>query len=366
MLGALGFELVSSVLEGTGLFLLMAMSRSIVLSAVGIGAAVLVFRKVKASAFEREKRKANSGQVPASPDAAGAVPIILRNNKGVELYARRWDVPSGVQAKGLIVMVHGDLLTSEFFKDAATSLTSKGFIVYSYDQAGYGLSGCKRGVERHIDSFSEYISDLGRVVDFVKSDQPGMPCFLYGEDMGATVALGYASSDDSRGKIIGIMLGSPMLVCPELEGALSGMTNSFFPLSKAPKWKFGYTFDELFPDTQVANAAKATFDERNPTTVRKVSEIRRLCAHVQNNKPKLSLPILLMHGSEDKRNAESQSDEFQDSLGGSGAVFYRPYPGCKHGLLHDADKKAFPMRDMEAWLLRQTKDMEGSEDQTAG
>ncbi|GMH33100.1 hypothetical protein BSKO_00934 [Bryopsis sp. KO-2023] len=341
------------------------MSRSVVLSAVGIGAAVLIISKVKTSAFVKEKRRANSGQVPASPDAAGAVPIILRNNKGIELYVRRWDAPAQTEErkelKGLIVMVHGDLLTSEFFRGSAATLASKGFAIYSYDQRGYGLSGCMRGVERHIDSFSEYNADLGKVVDFARSDNPGLPCFLYGEDMGATVALAYAESEDSREKIAGLVLASPLLECPALEGTLGGLSNSLFPLAKAPKWKSTCGFEELFPDAAAANAAKATFDERNPTTVRKVSEMRKMCGHVKKNVSKISLPVLLMHGNEDKRNDGALSDQFQESLREAGcSVFYRPYPDGKHGLLQDPDKRAFPLGDMQAWLVRHASETKGS------
>lgn len=51
-------------------------------TALAIGAGLLLVQKIRGGAAVKEKKKANGGRIPESPDATGAVPIILTNKLG--------------------------------------------------------------------------------------------------------------------------------------------------------------------------------------------------------------------------------------------------------------------------------------------
>lgn len=327
--------------------------RTIIISAVGVGAGLLLWSKHRANTVIAQKKKANKGEPPRTPDELGAIPVILTNKKGVEIYARRWD-PEGMDPKGVLILIHGDLLWSQFYKDVATTLASRGYVVYAYDMVGYGVSGIAQGIERHVDNFEDYLSDLGLVIDFAKSLKPGLPCFLLGEDLGATVAVAYSMTEAGAEKISGLALASPMLEVPQLEGSISSVASSMFPLSLGPKWKFSYTFEDLYSDPDVINTARQAFEEQNPVTNRKLTELQRLCKQVKDNAEKVTLPFLLMHGDKDVRNSPKLSDDFQRNAG-SKAIFFRPYPDYKHGLFSDSQHSGFPISDVQAWLSRQAR-----------
>lgn len=283
----------------------------------------------------------------------GSADIIA--SPGVELYARRWD-PETPDPKGVLVLVHGDLLWSQFFKETAVTLASKGYVVYAFDLMGYGSSGCFQGVQRHVKNFDDYLSDLELVVDFAKSEKPGVPCFVFGEDLGGTIALAYSTDASRANKVAGFLLSSPMLAVPQLEKPVSSFGISLFPLATGPKWKLDYTFNDLFSDPEAINTASAAFDEQNPPTARKVLEVQNMCDYVNENLDKVTAPFLLMHGNMDVRNAPGLSDQLQKNTG-SKSIFFRPYPDYKHGLLSDSENSNFPMRDMQAWLSRQSSRM---------
>lgn len=272
-------------------------------------------------------------------------------DSGVELYVRRWD-PETPDPKGVVVMVHGDLLWSQFFQQTAVTLASKGFVVYAFDLMGYGSSGCCQGMPRHVANFEDYISDLELVVDYAKSEKPGVPCVVFGEDLGGTIALAYAIDESRSNKITGLVMSSPMLSVPQLAKPVSSFCAALFPLALGPKWKLDYTFNDLFSDPVAINTGSAEFDKQNPSTMRKLLELQSLCDYVNGNLDKVTCAFLLMHGNKDVRNTMESSDQLQKNTG-SKSIYFRPYPDYKHGLFSDSENSRFPMQDVQAWLLKQ-------------
>lgn len=270
---------------------------------------------------------------------------------GLEIYARKWEV-EGVPMKGVVVLLHGDLLWSDYFQNMAKALATKGYIIYAFDLPGYGNSGCVKGVERHVDSYVHYLTILEIVVKYAKKQDPSLPCFLCGEDLGGTIALAFAADQASAEHLAGIAVASPMLTLPPLDGSIASMKSQFFPLSPGPSWDLNYSFDDLFKSSEQIRQAEFVFHEHDPPTIRKLSELQKLCQFVKANMKNIKLPVLIMHGERDMRNDPTLSYALQAQIG-STSVFYRPYPDCQHGLFCDPDNVRFPLVDMQAWLSKQ-------------
>ena len=94
-----------------------------------------------------------------------------------------------VASKAAIVFLHGLGEHIGRYEAVFEEFAGQGYGCFGFDQRGFGRSGGERG---HVDSFSRYIEDLTRVIDWVCAEMPGKPILLFGHSMGSIVVLSYA------------------------------------------------------------------------------------------------------------------------------------------------------------------------------
>jgi len=174
-------------------------------------------------------------------------------------------------------------------------LNNAGFSVVRYDHRGYGKS---EGERAYVDKFDLYIQDLNLIID--KYRQIGIPMFLMGVSMGGLIITRYVM-DFGRAGIAGIINLSPALkiddgISPFLR-KISGFLGSYLPklktikleseaLSRTPGVREDYLNDPLV----YHKGAKS----------RTGLEMLRAMVHVQENFHKIDLPVLILHGTEDR------------------------------------------------------------------
>lgn len=109
---------------------------------------------------------------------------------GTRLRSGRWD-PGGMQARGSVVLLGGRKEFIEKYAETAADLTERGFVVFSFDWRGQGMSG-RRLPDRlkgHVRDYRHYVQDLAEFVRRCVQPEAVRPVFILAHSMGAHVAL---------------------------------------------------------------------------------------------------------------------------------------------------------------------------------
>ena len=125
---------------------------------------------------------------------------------GVVLPTMRWPAKIGPHAVILALHAYGDYRRS--FRLAAPWFAARGMELIAYDQRGFGETG-SRGTWPGADTL---IQDFGDAVAAIGAAFPGIPIYVLGESMGASVALGGLAS----GEVVGV--DKLMVAAPGVRG----------------------------------------------------------------------------------------------------------------------------------------------------
>jgi alpha-beta hydrolase superfamily lysophospholipase len=110
----------------------------------------------------------------------------FNSKDGINLYYQSW-LPSGT-VRGILIIVHGLGGHSGMYLNIIEQLIPNNFAVYGLDLRGSGKSPGQRA---YINRWNEYRDDVTAFIELVKSQNPGIPCFLLGHSMGGLIILDY-------------------------------------------------------------------------------------------------------------------------------------------------------------------------------
>ncbi|KAF1893652.1 hypothetical protein Lal_00002158 [Lupinus albus] len=128
----------------------------------------------------------------------------LRKNA---LFCRSWFPVTG-NVKGILIIIHGLNEHSGRYAEFARQLTSCHFGVYAMDWIGHGGSD---GLHGYVPSLEHVVADTGVFLENIRSENPGIPCFLFGHSTGGAAVLKAASLPHIQVMVEGIILTSPAL-----------------------------------------------------------------------------------------------------------------------------------------------------------
>ncbi|MBX3201625.1 MAG: lysophospholipase [Labilithrix sp.] len=261
---------------------------------------------------------------------------------GLMLATRTWR-PDG-QPRGVVVAVHGFKAHSGLFAWAAEQLTARGLAVYALDLRGHGRS---EGERLYVEKFSDYVEDVKRLVEVAKMREPGLPVFVLGHSAGGVVASMYALEHQTE--IAGLISESFAHVVPAPDFALAlikGISYLAPRLGVLDLKDDDFSRDPAFvermkSDPLISHAAYPSHT---------VAEMVRADEQLREGFSKLTLPVLVMHGTDDKVTLPKGSKLF-DELGGSSDKTLKLYDGYAHDLLNDLGREAV-MNDIVDWTTR--------------
>lgn len=224
------------------------------------------------------------------------------NSRGLEIYAKNW-LPGSGSPKAIICFCHGygDTCTF-FFEGTARKLASAGYGVFAMDYPGFGLS---EGLHGYVSNFDNIVDDVIEHYSKVTEnpDFCTLPRFLFGESMGGAVALKvHLKQPDSWG---GAVLVAPMckiaddMVPPWLLVQILTGVAKFLPKQKLVPQKnlAELAFRDLNKRKQ---AAYNVIAYKHKPRLRTALELLRTTKEIELQLEKVSLPLLILHGKEDK------------------------------------------------------------------
>jgi acylglycerol lipase len=259
---------------------------------------------------------------------------------GLRIFYRSWrpDEP----ARGVVVIVHGFNSHSGYYLWVAAQLTAAGFAVYALDHRGRGRS---EGERFYVEKVADYVADLATFVMRAKAEHPGLPVFMLGHSAGGVISCTYAL--EHQQELAGLICESFAFQVPAPDIALALLKG----------------IGHLAPHAHVFKLKNKDFS-RDPAVVRfmdddplidnevqpalTVAEMVRADERLEREFPLITLPVFIIHGTEDKATKPSGSQLFYDTAGSSDKTL-KLYEGYAHDLLNDVGKEAV-MDDIVRWI----------------
>jgi alpha-beta hydrolase superfamily lysophospholipase len=259
---------------------------------------------------------------------------------GLKIFTRSWQPAN--KPRAVLVIVHGFNSHSGQYLWAAEQFAANGLAVYALDLRGRGRSEGERYYVEKIDDFTD---DVETLVKQAKSENPGLPIYVLGHSAGGVTSCIYAL--EHQDEIDGLICESFAYELPVPEIALSFLKGLSY----------------ITPHTHVFSLNNKDFS-RDPAVVESMNEdilikgesqpaqtaatLLRAAERLKNEFPLITLPVLILHGTEDHATKPSGSQHFYEQAGSRDKTL-KLYEGHFHDLLNDIDKEVV-MADIQSWL----------------
>ncbi|QYE34591.1 lysophospholipase [Polymorphobacter sp. PAMC 29334] len=259
---------------------------------------------------------------------------------GGRIAFRRWQPAAA--ARGIVIIVPGFNSHSAYYEWVAEQLNHDALLVFAIDLRGRGQSDGERFT---VASFAEYVGDVDQLIALAKTQEPGLPLFLLGHSAGGVVAALYAS--ERQDELQGLICESFAYELPAPDFALSiikGLSHvaphaHVLKLKNADFSRDPAAVAAMDADPLIANEAQPA--ETLAALVRADDQLRQSFGRIV-------LPLLILHGVEDKAAKPSGSQYFFDAAGATDKTL-KLYPGRYHDLLNDIGRDEV-IGDISNWL----------------
>lgn len=259
---------------------------------------------------------------------------------GLKIFFRSWR-PAGAP-RAVVVISHGFNSHSGQYVWVAEQLAAQGFAVYAHDYRGRGLSD---GERFHVEHVGEYEDDLSRMIQLAKTREPGLPVFLLGHSAGGVIASVYAL--DQQAELAGLICESFAFRVPAPDLALQVIKGVSHVAPDLPTLKLkNVDFSRDPAAVKAMDDDPLIHNETQPSIT--VAALQRADERLTKEIPTITIPVFIMHGTEDKATLPKGSQFFYDHTGSADKTL-KLYEGHFHDLLADIGKEEV-LADIVAWI----------------
>jgi len=264
----------------------------------------------------------------------------IDSTKDVKIFVRSW-IPE-LPARGVVVICHGVNSHSGQYTWAGEQFAARGFAPFALDLRGRGQSD---GDRFYVEDIADYVSDVAATIALAKSRHPGLPVFLLGHSAGGVVSSVYVL--DHPSEVAGFICESFAFQVPAPGFALSAIKALSHVAPRLPVLKLK---NEDFSRDPAAVAAlnndPLTAGEVQPAIT--VAALVRADERLREEFPRITMPLLIMHGTDDRATVCRGSEFFYETAGSSDKTL-KLYEGHYHDLLNDVGKEGV-MADIATWI----------------
>lgn len=263
-------------------------------------------------------------------------------NDGISIHGVHWPIPSGTELKGVICLVHGFGEHCERYGHVADMFNKNGYAVVASDLRGHGKSKGQRG---HTPTYNHLLDDVDLLLNKANELYPGAEKIIYGHSMGGGIVANYLIKRKSD--VVAGILSAPLFITgtppPPFLLALGKFMNNIwgaFP-NKAP----------LDPNhiSRDKNEVKKYINDKlnhNNLSTRLGMSMLDYGQYAIDHASEIHVPLLVMHGTDDKLTACEGSRQFKFNAGNR--VKLIEYPGLYHEL-HNEPEKEQVFNDILEW-----------------
>ena len=269
-----------------------------------------------------------------------------QSKDGLNFYIQGWE--PGQKPKAVVALIHGFGEHTARYAHVGEAFNNARYALIGYDLRGHGKSGGARG---HIPSYEVLMDDIADFLMWIEKHYPNVPRFLYGHSMGGNQVLNFCLRH--KPDVVGVIATAPWLKLafdpPGLQITLGKLMNNIAP---------GFTQKSTLDTAALSHDQKIVDAYNNDPLVHSKISARLFVSIYESglwaldHAGEFSLPLLLMHGTDDRVISFAASAEFAKRAGKF--VTWYPWEGLYHEI-HNEPKKAEVIKIMINWLDAQLK-----------
>jgi acylglycerol lipase len=264
----------------------------------------------------------------------------IDSTNGIRIFVRSWT--PALRPRALVVICHGVNSHSGQYLWAGEQLSATGLTVYALDLRGRGQSD---GERFYVENVADYVSDVAATVTLAKSRHPGVPVFLLGHSAGGVVSSVYTLEHASE--LTAFICESFAFQVPAPGFALAAIKALSHIAPRLPVLKLKNEDFSRDPQAVAAlNSDPLTAHEVQPAIT--VAALVRADERLREEFPQMTLPLLIMHGTDDKATVCHGSQFFYDTAGSKDKTL-KLYEGHYHDLLNDIGKEGV-LQEILGWI----------------
>ena len=267
------------------------------------------------------------------------------NFKGVRnanIYHQAW-LPGG-NVKAVLLIVHGLGEHCGRYMNVVNHFVPLGYAVYGLDHIGHGRS---EGAREVVERFTDYTDTLMVYHKMVRGWQAGKPMFLLGHSMGGLIVSYYLL--DHQADFRGAVISAPVI---KASGNISQTTIIMGKILSALAPKMGLLpvdAKSISRDPEVVRAyANDPLVFHGKTPARLAAELLKAMLHVTAEADKITLPFIVLQGSED-RLVDPRGAQMLYDKASSNDKTIRIYERLYHEVFNEPER-ARVLKDVETWL----------------
>jgi len=264
----------------------------------------------------------------------------IASTGGVAIFVRSWR-PDGLP-RAVVVVCHGVNSHGGQYHWTGERLRDAGFAAFALDLRGRGKSDGRRF---YVADIGDYVADVHATIALARSRHPGLPVFLLGHSAGGVVSCTFAL--DHQAQLAGLICESFAFRVPAPRFVLSAIKglSRIAPMLPVLKLK-NKDFTRDPAALRALNEDPLIAGEVQPAIT--VAALVRATERLERQFPRITIPVLIMHGTRDKATVPAGSEFFHARTGSKDKTL-KLYEGHFHDLLSDTGKEAV-MADMISWL----------------
>lgn len=256
----------------------------------------------------------------------------LKTSDNLTLFTQAW-LPEGTP-RAIVLLVHGYGEHSTRYTHVAEALVAASYAVYAIDHRGHGKS---EGLQAYFASMDAPVADLRAYFETIQRQYPGQKIFIYGHSMGSILSLAFTLKyqNDIAGLIITgtAITGDETVPAPLV--AIGQVLQRFIPTVPLLP---ALGLDELASDPSVGEVyGKDPLVYRGKWRIGMGIGLIVAGRAIQGQLQNLRLPLLIMHGEEDKITPISGSHMVRDRAASVDKTF-KSFPKMRHEIHNDFSK----------------------------
>jgi acylglycerol lipase len=250
--------------------------------------------------------------------------------------------------RAIVVIVHGIHEHSARYAHVGSRLAAAGFAVYAADHRGHGRSDGRRA---NIERMALIVDDLKSFVRFAVARHSGLPVFMVGHSLGGLIALHYVTeprTTELSTSLDGLVVSGPAVevtVGSPLARRLAGVLSALVPDLRVA----AIDADHISRDPEVVRAYREDpLVDHGKIKARTGAEILVTMENLPARLPRLSVPLLLLHGTDDRICAPTSSTMVHDRVSSPDKTLRR-YQGLYHEVFNEPEREQI-LTDLLSWL----------------
>ena len=271
---------------------------------------------------------------------ANAIEEHIESAKGLKIFVRSF-LPA-TPPRAVVVICHGVNSHGGQYQWVGGQFAAAGCAAFALDLRGRGRS---EGERFYVEDVADYVADVASTIALAKSRHPGVPVFLLGHSAGGVVSSTYVL--DNQSELAGFICESFAFQVPAPGFALAAIKGISHLAPRLPVLTLKNEDFSRDPDVVAAlNSDPLTAREVQPAAT--VAALVRADERLRDEFPSITLPVLIMHGTNDKATVCRGSEFFYETAGSTDKTL-KLYEGHYHDLLSDIGKEGV-LADIQTWI----------------